>query len=201
MCHITPQTLWFGTQIPADQLEPEDMEEASDVESSTYDEGNAKEDPGLPDFSGLDPVCPNPMEIQTTSQKRGLKVPLKKLPPVSGLLNSRLLLSPLGWAHLALFQSWKYIPLSMLQSQESFRDQSKDYESPVNEYDDSTSNLESAHCHVCEKHWRVGIFCPWLGLDGCKPKNDFYSQNGFKKHMESCHGTKLEAETFGTPSK
>ena len=63
------------------------MEEASDLEASTDDEGNAKEDSGLPDFSGLNPVCPNPREIQTTSQNTGLMVPLKKLLPMSGLLD------------------------------------------------------------------------------------------------------------------
>ena len=94
--YTTPQTLWFGTQIPEDQLEPEDMEEASDLEASTDDEGNAEEDAGLPDFSGLNPVHPNPMEIQTTSQNTGLKVPLQKLPQVSDLLDSRLPLSPLA---------------------------------------------------------------------------------------------------------
>ena len=114
MHHITPQTLLFRTDIPADQLEPEDMEEASNVEAST-DDGDTKEDSGLLDFSGPNPVCPNPEEIQTTSQNTGLKVPLKKLPPVSGLLDSRLPLSPWAGTIWPFFLSGKDIPLSMLR--------------------------------------------------------------------------------------
>ena len=89
------------------------MKEASDFEASTDDEGNGEEDSGLPDFLGINPVHTNPMEIQTTSQNTELKVPLKRLPPVSGLLDSRLPFSPLGQAHLVCFLSWKDVPLSM----------------------------------------------------------------------------------------
>ena len=114
--HHSPN-LRFGNQIPTVQLEPEDMEEASDLENSTDDGGNAKEDLELPYFSGLNPVHPNPMEIWTTSENTELRMPLKMLPPVSGLLSSRLLFSSLDgpiWP-FSVWKRYSFINVSKLE--------------------------------------------------------------------------------------
>ena len=70
---ITPETLWFGAEVPIEDLQAEDFEEASELEASSGEESESEEEE-LDPFANLDPTHKVPTEIQQHPHNIGMKV-------------------------------------------------------------------------------------------------------------------------------
>ena len=59
------------------------------------------------------------------------------------------------------------------------------------------TNKDAVHSHIWLAHSHMGLFCPWIDLDGCCPQSDpFQNWEAFCKHLDSIHSAGLDT-SFG----